>query len=76
MARRYPFKVLSWVIAAGVVDCVALTVAVFGQLINVAGTHPALSLAMMVLGGALLAMLMAAAVLEERPTRREQMLPR
>lgn len=75
MMQRYTFKALSWVIAAGIVDCVALTVAVFGQLINVTGSHPVLSLAMMVLGGALLAMLMAAAVLDERPTRREQMLP-
>ena len=69
--KSYPREVMSWVIAAGVLDCLGLIVAVFGQLVNVTTTHPVLSAASLVLGGALLAVLVAAAALDEPRSRRE-----
>ena len=65
MKMRYPGGVISWVITAGVLSCLALLVAVFGQLLNVSGSHPALSMVSLTLAGALLAALVAAAALEE-----------
>ena len=65
METSYPHGIMSWVIATGIVDCLALLVAVFGQLVDLTGTHPAVSLVILLLSSALLLLLVVAAVVDE-----------
>jgi len=71
MKTRGRFGVMSFVLAAGIVDSRALAAAVFAAVVNFYGTHPVLSTWTMLLAVVMLVVLAITAVVDEGLTREE-----
>jgi hypothetical protein len=66
MKERSHFGVMSFVLAAGVVDSLALLTAVFASIVNVYGEHPALSIWIVWLAVVMVVVLALSAIVDRR----------
>ena len=67
MKSRGRFGVMSFVLAAGIVDSLALMTAVFAAVANIYSNHPVLSAWTMLLAVVMLVVRAITAVVDERP---------
>lgn len=66
MKHRTAFGMMSFVLAAGVVDSLALLTVVFASIVNIYGNHPMLSVGILLWAAVMVVVLALSAVIEQR----------